>query len=97
LTFQGEPLLHKELLILSALGHEAGLKTILFNECVGFLKADLARPLVRAGINAIRLSGDGASQETYGQTGWGGSLPQFYENASSAARIVRERRPGRFS
>lgn len=73
--FQGEPLLNKDLPLMILEAHEAGLYTIVSTNAQA-LTPELAKALVRAGLNRIIISMDGLSEDSYNAYRVGGSLEQ---------------------
>lgn len=91
LTFQGEPLLHKQFVDCIKLAKNAGLRTVVFTNGL-LLNPELSRQIVRAGLNSVRFSVDGASQETYGLNRVGGQFQKAFDNMKDMARIAKEER-----
>jgi len=82
--FQGEPLLNKDLPVMIAEAHEAGLYTIVSTNAQALTPA-MAEALVKAGLNRIIISMDGLTQESYNAYRIGGSL----EKTKDAIRYLR--------
>jgi len=89
LTFQGEPLLHKQLTKFVRLSKKNDLKTIIFTNGL-LLNKDLANKLIESGIDVIRFSVDGASESTYQKNRVGGRFSKVFENMTEVAKIVEE-------
>lgn len=82
--FQGEPLLHKDLPVMIAEAHAAGLYTIVSTNAQA-LTPEMAQALVASGLNRIIVSMDGLTEESYGAYRIGGSL----EKTKAALRYLR--------
>lgn len=82
--FQGEPLLNKDLPVMIAEAHEAGLYTIVSTNAQALTPA-MAEALVKAGLSRIIISMDGLTQESYNAYRIGGSL----EKTKDAIRYLR--------
>jgi len=76
--FQGEPLLHKNLPPMIREACEAGIYTIVSTNAQA-LTPELAKELVRAGLNKIIVSMDGITQDSYGAYRIGGNVERCKE------------------
>lgn len=89
LTFQGEPLLHEDYLGFIYLTKKYGLRSITFTNGM-LLTPELSRKIIRAGLDSIRFSVDGASQEVYKKNRVGGDFDKVYGKMADFAKIARE-------
>ena len=89
LTFQGEPLLHKQFVDVIHISKKCGLKTHVFTNGL-LLSTDISRQIVREGLDSLRFSVDGASEETYQLNRVGGSFEKVYQNMIEMVRISKE-------
>ena len=83
--FQGEPLLNRDLPLMIAEAHQAGLYTIVSTNAQA-MTPELAEELVRAGLDRIIVSMDGLSQQSYQAYRIGGDL----DKCKAALRYLRE-------
>ncbi len=89
LTFQGEPLLHKQFVDVIRTSKKFGLKSHVFTNGL-LLNPDLSRQIVREGLDSMRFSVDGISEKTYQLNRVGGRFEKVYQNMVEMVRIVRE-------
>jgi len=89
LTFQGEPLLHERFAEVVEMTKKAGMLAVVFTNGM-LLDADKARRIIRAGLDSVRFSVDGASEETYQVNRVGGRFSQVFANMRDMSRIARE-------
>ncbi len=82
----GEPLLHPDIARMVKHAHERGLRTELLTNGL-LLSEDASEALCLSGLDAIILSLDGASPETYSRVRRGSDLPRVAENVRRASRI----------
>ncbi len=82
----GEPLLAKHLVPMITEAHEAGIRTTLSTNFSLPFTAERAEAIVRAGLDVLGVSIDGARQETYEQYRVGGRLETVLANC----RLVRD-------
>ncbi len=83
----GEPLLHKNIVDLVRIAHENGVQ-VGFSSNGQFLTKELARELIKAGLDGISFSGDGGTKETFERLRKGGKFETLIENM----RIMKELR-----
>ncbi len=88
LTFQGEPLLHRQFVDFIHLSKKYGLKSHVFTNGM-LLNSDLSKEIIKAGLDSIRFSVDGASEETYQLNRVGGKFEKVYSNMAEIARIAK--------
>lgn len=93
LHFQGEPLLHPDIVDMARMAKAAGLRTNLFTNGM-LLTTDLARSLMEAGLADIRFSVDGATAETYAVNRVGGDFETVMANMRAAVGLAREKGSG---
>lgn len=89
LHFQGEPLMHKQFVDFIKISKRFGLATQVFTNGL-LLNEERSREIVRAGLDVMRFSVDGATQEIYQLNRVGGRFEQVYENMAALVRIVKE-------
>ena len=75
----GEPLAHPEIVNMVALAHEMGLKTEVITNG-HLLDKDMAKGIIKAGLDTIVVSVDGTTKESYEDVRLGGDLPLVEEN-----------------
>jgi MoaA/NifB/PqqE/SkfB family radical SAM enzyme len=90
LHFQGEPLLHKELPEMVALARTRGLATQMFTNGLP-LTESLADRLLDAGLDMLRFSVDGVSEEVYQKNRVGGQFWRVHRNMAMMAEKARAR------
>ncbi len=89
----GEPLVHPQIVEMVAQAKGLGTSVELITNGM-LLKEELARELVRAGLDRLWVSLDGATPESYADVRLGAALPQVIENVKRfdhARRTVTER------
>ena len=79
LHFQGEPLLYKKFPEMVKVAKIAGLKTQAFTNGLP-LTEDKADKIIKAGLDHLRFSVDGATQKTYELNRVGGEFDKVYRN-----------------
>ncbi len=91
LTFQGEPLMFKRqnFIELVKLSKANGLKTIVFTNGL-LLDPVFSRAIVKAGLDVMRFSVDGATQEIYELNRVGGKFEKVRTNMKDMVQIVKE-------
>lgn len=91
LTFQGEPLLfkRKSFIELISLSKKNGLKAMLFTNGL-LLDPVFSRAILRAGLDVIRFSVDGTTQEIYALNRVGGNFEKVFQNMKDMVRIAKE-------
>ncbi len=89
LTFQGEPLLHDRFVDIIHLAKKYGLKAVVFTNGL-LLDAQFSRNIIRAGLDSIRFSVDGLTEETYQKNRVGGTFQKVFQNMKDMAQIARE-------
>lgn len=89
LTFQGEPILHKHFVDVIRASKKYGLKAHVFTNGL-LLNSDISRRIVREGLNSMRFSVDGISEDTYQLNRVGGCFQKVYQNMVEMVRIARE-------
>jgi radical SAM protein with 4Fe4S-binding SPASM domain len=92
----GEPFLHPRILDMLALAHQAEIHTRISTNGLVFLKAVNADDLIAVGLDYVRVSVDGATEETYNIYRVGGRLDRVLEGVRLLQRRKRElgrRRP----
>jgi radical SAM protein with 4Fe4S-binding SPASM domain len=89
LTFQGEPLLHKKFIDIIRISKKYGLKTHVFTNGL-LLNQEISRKVIREGLDSIRFSVDGATEETYRLNRVGGSFKKVYQNMAEIVQIAKE-------
>jgi MoaA/NifB/PqqE/SkfB family radical SAM enzyme len=90
LHFQGEPLLHKGLPDMVALAKARGLSTQMFTNGLP-LTETLADRLLDAGLDMLRFSVDGVSEEVYQKNRVGGQFWRVHRNMKTMAEKARAR------
>lgn len=88
LFFQGEPLLHKGIADMVRLSKAQSLFTSVFTNGL-LLDEDLAGRLIKAGLDDMRFSIDGITEETYQQNRRGGAFGKAYQNLQITARKAK--------
>ena len=88
LTFQGEPLLHSEILDFIGLCKKYQMKSILFTNGMLLNPAKSYR-LIHAGLDSIQFSVDGATQEVYSQNRVGGNFDTVFKNMRDIVTMAR--------
>jgi radical SAM protein with 4Fe4S-binding SPASM domain len=91
LHFQGEPLLHKNIAEMVALAKQRGLTTQMFTNGLPLTDA-LADRLLDAGLDILRFSVDGVSEEVYQKNRVGGQFWRARRNMAMMTTKARERR-----
>jgi radical SAM protein with 4Fe4S-binding SPASM domain len=91
LHFQGEPLLHKQLPEMVRLAKERGLLTQMFTNGLP-LTEPMADRLLDAGLDLLRFSVDGVSEEVYQKNRVGGQFWRVRRNMAMMAERARQRR-----
>lgn len=89
LTLQGEPLLHEDFAEIVRKVKKAGLSPVVFTNGL-LLNPGRSRDIIRAGLDSIRFSADGASEETYQLNRVGGKFEKVYQNMRDIACIAKE-------
>ncbi|MSR78242.1 MAG: radical SAM protein [Candidatus Omnitrophica bacterium] len=89
LHFQGEPLMHKQFVDFIRISKKHGLNTQVFTNGL-LLNPELSREIIRAGLDSIRFSVDGATQEVYALNRVGGQFDLVYKNMADMVRIAKE-------
>jgi radical SAM protein with 4Fe4S-binding SPASM domain len=89
LHFQGEPLLHKQFPEMVRMAKAHGMKTQVFTNGL-VMNEKIARAVIESGLDYMRFSVDGASQETYGQNRVGGDFEKVYANMALMVRTAEE-------
>lgn len=91
LTLQGlgEPLLHPRLLELVRYTHERGIR-VGFNSNATLLSRSMSEKLVRAGLDWLHVSVDGATAQTYEGIRAGAKLPAVLRNLAGLVAVRRE-------
>jgi len=91
LHFQGEPLMYRrrDFVELVKLSNACGLKTGMFTNGL-LLNPQFSRKIVQAGMNVIRFSVDGASQDVYEKNRVGGEFEKVYNNMKDIVIIAKE-------
>jgi len=84
----GEPFLHPHLLDMIAEAHQAEVYTRVSTNGLVFLRAIRADDLIASGLDYLRVSLDGATDETYNVYRVGGKLDQVLEGV----RLLQERK-----
>jgi len=87
--FQGEPLINKNLAKMIAFAHENRVFTMISTNAQ-LLDNQTAHDLVKAGLDKIIISIDGATQEIYEQYRVGGSLANAIEGANFIEKWKKE-------
>ncbi len=88
LHFQGEPLLHKQLIPMLARLRKEGFEVQFFTNGL-LLNDELAQQIIDAKVNMVRFSIDGTSQETYVINRVGGEFDKAYDNLKTMANLAR--------
>lgn len=86
----GEPFLHPRLLEMIALAHGAEVYTRVSTNGLGLARAQAAEELIACGLDYLRVSVDGATQETYGAYRVGGRLDRILEGVRLLQARKRE-------
>ena len=91
LTFQGEPLMYKRkwFLELVRLCKQEGLKSIVYTNGL-LLDPEYSRSIINAGMEEIRFSVDGITQEVYELNRVGGKFEKVYNNMKDFVKISKE-------
>lgn len=85
LCFQGEPLLYKQFPDMVRVAKSRGLHTQVFTNGL-LLTESLAERIVESGLDFMRFSVDGASEETYQQNRVGGKFERVLKNMEMMVR-----------
>jgi len=88
LHFQGEPLLHRDLAKMSKSLKDEGFRVMMFTNGLLFNEHNIA-PMVESGIDLIRFSVDGATQDIYKQNRVGGQFEVVYENMKKLVKATK--------
>ena len=91
LHFQGEPLLHKSIADMVRTVKARGLETQMFTNGLPLTEA-MAERLLDAGLDMLRFSVDGVSEEVYQKNRVGGQFWRVHRNMAMMAAKARERR-----
>jgi len=91
LTFQGEPLMYKRkwFLELVKLCKNMELKSIVYTNGL-LLDKDYSRSIIKAGMEELRFSVDGITQEVYELNRVGGEFKTVFENMKDIVKISKE-------
>ncbi|MBU1078211.1 MAG: radical SAM protein, partial [Spirochaetes bacterium] len=89
LTFQGEPLLHKNFIDFVKLVKKQGMRAIVFSNGM-LLNPEFSRGIIKAGLDSIQFSVDGASEKTYQLNRVGGRFEKVYQNMKDLVHIANE-------
>lgn len=92
LTFQGEPLLHPEFTKFVRLCRKYTMSPVLFTNGL-LLNLEYSSEIIEAGLDSIRFSVDGASQETYGKNRVGGEFEKVYQNMADFIKVAKKLNP----
>jgi MoaA/NifB/PqqE/SkfB family radical SAM enzyme len=87
----GEPFLNKDIFRMITYASRKGLATRLSSNFYTMNHRDLER-VVDSGLNHIKISLDGASEETYAKYRVGGHFQQVFDNLKALIEIKRRRR-----
>lgn len=90
LHFQGEPLLHKRFPDMARVAKQYGMRTQVFTNGLALTEA-YAKRVLDSGLDMMRFSVDGATEETYQKNRVGGKFERVYKNMATMARLARER------
>jgi radical SAM protein with 4Fe4S-binding SPASM domain len=88
LHFQGEPLLHKELPEMVRLAKKRGMETQLFTNGLPLTPA-MADRILDAGLDMMRFSVDGVTEEVYQKNRVGGQFARVHRNMQMMAERAR--------
>lgn len=88
LHFQGEPLLHRDLAKFSKSLKNDGFRVMMFTNGLLFNDHNIG-PIVESGIDLIRFSVDGATQDVYKLNRVGGQFETAYENMRKLVRATK--------
>ena len=88
LFFQGEPLLHRRFPDMVRVAKQCGMETHVFTNGLMLTEA-LAEQIVEAGLDGMRFSVDGATEETYQQNRVGGSFSRVYQSMAMMAEKAK--------
>lgn len=91
LHFQGEPLLHKQFPVMVRTVKAHDMKTNVFTNGLP-LTEKMADRILESGLDAMRFSVDGATQETYALNRVGGQFERVYANMAMMVRKAQEAR-----
>lgn len=89
LFFQGEPFMHKQFVEFIRISKRNGLYTQVFTNGL-LLTPELSRQVVRAGLDVLRFSVDGTTQDVYEKNRVGGRFDLVYKNMADIVRIAKE-------
>jgi radical SAM protein with 4Fe4S-binding SPASM domain len=91
LHFQGEPLMYrrKDFLEIVRVAKEEKLKTGIFTNGL-LMNPEFSRQLVKAGMDVILFSVDGATQEIYEKNRVGGQFKKVYKNMRDIVQIAHQ-------
>ena len=90
LHFQGESLLHKQFPDMVRIAKERGLMTQAFTNGLP-LTEKMAEAILNAGLDMLRFSVDGVSEEVYQKNRVGGQFARVFRNMKMLKEKVRER------
>lgn len=88
LHFQGESLLHKKFPEMVRHAKERGLQTQVFTNGL-VLTRQTAEKILKSGLDLMRFSVDGVSEEVYQKNRVGGKFERVYRNMAMLAEMVR--------
>ena len=88
LHFQGEPLLHKQFPEMVRLAKRNGMRTNVFTNGLP-LTEKMADAILDAGLDSLRFSVDGVSEEVYQKNRVGGQFHRVYKNMKMIAEKAR--------
>ena len=91
LTFQGEPLMYKRkwFLELVKICRQNNLKSLVYTNGL-LLDPEYSRSIINAGMEEIRFSVDGITQEVYELNRVGGKFETVYKNMKDIVKIAKE-------
>ena len=91
LTFQGEPLMYKRkwFVELVKICKQEGLKSIVYTNGL-LLEPDYSRLIIKAGMEELRFSVDGITQEVYELNRVGGKFETVFQNMKDMVNIAKE-------
>lgn len=89
LHFQGEPFVHPRIIDMLAFSKNRGFYVQIFTNGLAF-RDNMIDRLAQTGIDMIRFSIDGATEETYGKNRVGGNLRKVLRNMEAVARSCKK-------
>lgn len=89
LNFMGEPTLHPQIYDMIKYSASAGIKTIL-NTNASMMDKKMSKKLIESGLDAIKISLDGISPNTYEAIRIGGSFSKTVQNIIDLMNIKKE-------